>query len=105
MKGTVVATWVQTARNLWGKETTEHAMKKVGWEPDRLFTPTEDVEDAKPKAFAAELAGALGKTEDEIWMAIGQDNIGTFFRTYPAFFENINTDTRRKPMIRAFIGI
>ncbi len=90
MKGTVVATWVQTARNLWGKETTEHAMKKVGWEPDRLFTPTEDVEDAKPKAFAAELAGALGKTEDEIWMAIGQDNIGTFFRTYPAFFQKEN---------------
>jgi methyl-accepting chemotaxis protein len=90
LKGTVVATWVQTARNLWGKETTEHAMKKVGWEPDRLFTPTEDVEDAKPKAFAAELAGALGKTEDEIWMAIGQDNIGTFFRTYPAFFQKEN---------------
>ncbi len=90
MKGTVVATWVQTARNLWGKETTEHAMKKVGWEPDRLFTPTEDVEDAKPKAFAAELAVALGKTEDEIWMAIGQDNIGTFFRTYPAFFQKEN---------------
>ena len=90
MKGTVVATWVQTARNLWGKETAEQAMKKVGWEPDRLFTPTEDVEDAKPKAFAAELAGALGKTEDEIWMAIGQDNIGTFFRTYPAFFQKEN---------------
>ena len=59
LKGTVVATWVQTARNLWGKDTTEQAMKKVGWEPDRLFTPTEDVEDAKPKAFAAELAAAL----------------------------------------------
>ena len=90
MKGTVVATWVQTARNLWGKETTDHAMKKVGWEPDRLFTPTEDVEDAKPKAFAAELAAALEKTEDEIWMGIGQDNIGTFFRTYPAFFQKEN---------------
>ena len=65
-------------------------MKKVGWESDRLFTPTEDVEDAKPKAFAAELAAALEKTEDEIWMGIGQDNIGTFFRTYPAFFQKEN---------------
>ena len=90
MKGTVIATWVQTARNLWGKEITEQAMKKVGWESDRLFTPTEDVEDAKPKAFAAELAAALEKTEDEIWMGIGQDNIGTFFRTYPAFFQKEN---------------
>ena len=87
MKGTVVSTWVQTARSIWGKDITEQAMKKVGWEPERLFTPTEDVEDAKPKAFVAELAATLGKSADEIWMAIGKDNIGTFFRTYPAFFQ------------------
>ncbi|HWR29820.1 MAG TPA: heme NO-binding domain-containing protein [Negativicutes bacterium] len=90
MKGTVVATWVQTARNIWGNEITEKAMKRVGWEPERIFTPTEDVEDAKPKAFMAEIAAATGKTEDEIWMAMGKDNIKTFFRIYPAFFQKEN---------------
>lgn len=90
MKGTVVATWVQTARNIWGNEIAEKAMKRVGWEPERIFTPTEDVEDAKPKAFMAEIAAATGKTEDEIWMAMGKDNIKTFFRIYPAFFQKEN---------------
>ncbi len=90
MKGTVVATWIQTARSLWGNETTEQAMKKVGWQPDRLFSPTEDVDDAKPKNFIAEIASLTGKTQDEIWMAIGKDNISTFFKIYPAFFKKEN---------------
>lgn len=90
LKGTVVATWIQTARSLWGGEVTEQAMKKVGWPADRLFSPTEDVDDAKPKAFAAELAALTGKPQDEIWMAIGKDNINTFFKIYPAFFKKEN---------------
>ena len=65
MKGTVVATWIQTARSLWGTEVTEQAMKKVGWPHDRLFSPTEDVDDARPKAFAAELA-ALAIIPDDV---------------------------------------
>ena len=90
MKGTVVATWIQTARNVWGNEVTEQAMKKVGWQPDRLFSPTEDVDDAKPKNFVAEIAGLTGKTQDDIWLTIGKDNINTFFKIYPAFFKKEN---------------
>ena len=90
MKGTVVATWIQTARNVWGNEVTEQAMKKVGWQPDRLFSPTEDVDDAKPKNFVAEIASLTGKTQDDIWLTIGKDNINTFFKIYPAFFKKEN---------------
>lgn len=90
MKGTVVATWIQTARNVWGNEVTEQAMKKVGWPADRLFSPTEDVDDAKPKNFVAEIASLTGKPQDDIWMAIGKDNIQTFFKIYPAFFKKEN---------------
>ena len=86
MKGTVVATWVKTARKIWGKELAEQAMQRAGWPPDKLFLPTEDVEDAKPKSFAKELAALTGKSEDEIWLIIGKDNILTFFQVYPAFF-------------------
>ncbi len=90
MKGTVVATWIQTARNVWGNEVTEKAMKKVGWQPDRLFSPTEDVDDAKPKGFVAEISALTGKTQDDIWLTIGKDNINTFFKIYPAFFKKEN---------------
>ena len=90
MKGTVVATWIQTARNVWGNEVTEKAMKKVGWQPDRLFSPTEDVDDAKPKGFVAEISALTGKTQDDIWLTIGKDIINTFFKIYPAFFKKEN---------------
>ena len=46
MKGTVVATWIQTAKKLWGESTVHAVMEKNGWEANRLFLPLEDVDDA-----------------------------------------------------------
>ena len=31
-----------------------------------------------------------GKTQDDIWLTIGKDNINTFFKIYPAFFKKEN---------------
>lgn len=86
MKGTVVGTWVSTARKIWGEELTVQAMEHAGWPGDKIFLPTEEIEDSKPKSFAAFLAQKTDKPEDDIWLAIGKDNIVTFFNTYPAFF-------------------
>ncbi|WP_371364766.1 hypothetical protein SRRS_53460 [Sporomusa rhizae] len=86
MKGTVVGTWVNTARKVWGDSLTDEAMRHVGWEQDKMFLPTEDVDDAKPKAFVAYLAERTGKTQDEIWLNVGKDNVITFAQAYPAFF-------------------
>ncbi|WP_425059334.1 hypothetical protein SCACP_40180 [Sporomusa carbonis] len=86
MKGTVVGTWINTARKIWGEPLTAEAMEHVGWQADKMFLPTEEIEDAKPKAFAAYLAEKTGKSQDEIWLAIGKDNIQTFSQAYPAFF-------------------
>ncbi len=90
LKGTVVATWIKTAHKVWGKDIAEQAMKRVNWAPDKIFLPTEDVEDSKPKNFAKELAALTGKSEDEVWMTIGKDNVLTFFQAYPAFFRKEN---------------
>ena len=90
MKGTVVATWVATARKVWGDTQAEAAMTNAGWEPGKLFLPTEDVPDNEPRRFVTALAQALGKTEDDVWLTIGKDNIHTFFETYPAFFQQEN---------------
>lgn len=87
MKGTVVSTWMQTAQKVWGAELTAQAMQSVGWDKDRMFLPTEDIDDDKPVKVIAYLAKTLGKSTDEIWMAIGRDNIQTFFGVYPAFFQ------------------
>lgn len=90
MKGTVVGTWVSTSRKLWGDALTNKAMEHVGWQSDRIFLPTEEVPDEKPRKIAEYLAKETAKTADDIWLAIGQDNIYTFASAYPAFFYQEN---------------
>lgn len=90
MKGTVVGTWVSTSRKVWGEDLTVRAMEHVGWQGDRMFLPTEEIDDNEPKKFVAFLARQTGKTEDEIWLDIGKDNVITFFKSYPAFFKQEN---------------
>jgi hypothetical protein len=88
MKGTVVGTWVSTARKVWGDQLTGQAMEHAGWTEDKMFLPTEEVDDSDPKKFVSYLAQETGKSEDDIWLAIGKDNIVTFSQSYPAFFQH-----------------
>jgi methyl-accepting chemotaxis protein len=87
MKGTVVATWVSTSRNVWGQDLVNKAMESAGWAKDRIVGPTEDVEDNGVKKFITSLATSLGKSEDDIWLTIGKDNVRAFLAVYPAFFQ------------------
>ena len=86
MKGTIVGTWVKTANKIWGNELVEQAIKEVGWPADKIFLPTEDIVDEKPFGFAASIAIALGKSADDVWFAIGKDNITTFSRSLSCLF-------------------
>lgn len=90
MKGTIVATWLETAIKLWGDRLVADAVKKIGWQNDHLFLPTEDIEDKKPAQMVEHIARSTGKPAGEIWRAIGKDNIAAFFRVYPAFFQGKN---------------
>lgn len=90
IKGTVVATWVGTARNMWGTELVGKAMQSAGWAKDWIVGPTEDVEDNEVKKFIGTLATSSGKSEDEIWLTIGKDNVRAFLEAYPAFFQQEN---------------
>lgn len=90
MKGTIVATWVSTARKLWGDDALREVLREVGWAQDKLFLPTEDVPEDEPRRMVEALARRLGKSSGEIWRAIGKDNVETFFQVYPAFFAGKN---------------
>lgn len=90
MKGTVVATWVRTAINMWGAELIGKAMEHAGWAKNRIVLPTEDISDVEVKTFIDFLCKALGKSEDDIWLIIGRDNVKSFFGVYPAFFQQEN---------------
>lgn len=87
MKGTIVDTWLRTARKLWSGDTVDAVMRQIGWEPEKIFLPTEDVPDEVPRKMAELLADRLQISEAQVWQSIGRDNIKTFARFFPAFFQ------------------
>ena len=93
MKGTVVATWISTARQLWGNDVVNKSMKEMGWESDRLFMPLEDIDDPTVRGLMESLSRAAGITVKELWYEMGRDNIKSFHKAYPSFFANKNLYT------------
>lgn len=90
MKGTIVSAWVQTCKELYGEEITGEALSHFGMAPDRIFTPTEDIDDNIALGILEYIGDKLGKSSDEIWRNMGNHNIKTYTKVYPAFFRYKN---------------
>ncbi len=88
MKGTVVSSWVQSCRKLFGDEVVNNALKAHELPIDRVFTPLEDVADETAKGIVDYIGKALGKDHKEMWGVMGQQNIKTFSKNYPGFFRH-----------------
>ena len=93
MKGTVVATWMDTAQKLWDGTAVQESCREAGWAPGRIFTPLEDVPDSEIRTFVDALARHTGQTPDDVWYELGRDNVLTFAAVYPSFFEGKNIYT------------
>lgn len=90
MKGTIVSAWVKTCRVLYGDSITDEALEHFGLSPDKIFTPTEDIEDKIARGIVDYIAKSLGKTSDEVWRTMGNNNVVTYSKDYPAFFRYKN---------------
>jgi methyl-accepting chemotaxis protein len=88
MKGTVVATWMRTNRNMFGDSIVNEAMDYVGWGSDKIFSPIENVDDNEVKKIMAYIADREKMDIGVLWRKIGQDNIKSFSKDYPAFFQH-----------------
>lgn len=86
MKGTVVSTWVESCRKLFGDEIVEAALKANGIPENHVFTPFEDVKDTAAVGIVDWVGNKVGKNHKEIWFVMGTENIKTFSQTYPGFF-------------------
>ena len=93
MKGTVVATWIQTAKKLWGEDVVAAVMEQNGWPANRIFLPLEDVDDQTIKKFIELLNHKLNIPVAQLWYEIGRDNILSFSQAYPSFFKGKNLYT------------
>ncbi|MBU5313169.1 heme NO-binding domain-containing protein [Tissierella carlieri] len=90
MKGTIVSAWVQTCRKLYGENITNEALDYFNISPNKIFTPTEDIEDKVARGILDYIAKKLGKTSDEVWRTMGNHNVITYSKVYPAFFRYKN---------------
>lgn len=88
MKGTVVSSWVDSSRVLFGNTVVNEALKAFGFSSSYIFSPLEDVEDKKAIGIVEHIGNSVGKSKDEIWRTMGQENVKTFSKLYPGFFRH-----------------
>lgn len=88
MKGTVVATWVESSRKLFGNKVVEEALLHNKLATDHIFTPFEDVDDNKARGIVEHIGQLTGKSSKDIWFTMGEENIKTFSTNYPGFFRH-----------------
>lgn len=91
MKGTVVSVWMQTCRKLYGDSNVDTTMDFVGWGSDKVFSPAEDINDNHIKTFIDKMSSSQNITTEQLWRAIGKDNIYSFAKVYPVFFKHEST--------------
>ncbi len=88
MKGTVVSTWVESCRTLFGNDVVNKALAKFQLQPDIVFSPLQDVEDRVATGIVDQVGDMVGKNHQEIWRIMGEQNIKTFSKAYPGFFRH-----------------
>lgn len=88
MKGTVVSSWIESCRKLFGDKVVNQALEAHKLPVDRVFTPLEDVKDEIAVGIIDHIGNAVGKNHKEIWGTMGQENIKTFSKNYPGFFRH-----------------
>lgn len=87
MKGTVVNIWLNTISNLYGAKVKDAILTKEGWNPNKMITPLEEIEDAKILALMSAFAKNEGITTEELWKKLGQNNVASFYKWFPSYFD------------------
>lgn len=87
MKGTVVSTWLTSLKVLFNEEIVNKAVSNIGWEIDRIITPLEDIPDREIFSVFEYLSQQTGKSIDYIWKEVGKQNIYSFHKWFPSYFE------------------
>lgn len=87
MKGTVVSTWIKTMKEIYGENAVVATMREQGWDPERLIGPLDDIEDNAAQGLIESVAKKVGKTSAVVWREIGRNNIRTFHKWFPSYFE------------------
>lgn len=88
MKGTIVAAWMSSCKELYGKEIVFQSLEENGIPHTRVFSPLEDVDDSLCTRLMATIEKKAGANHSDMWRKIGNKNINTFFKIYSGFFNH-----------------
>lgn len=88
MKGTVVSSWMESCRQLFGDQVVNDALTNYQLSQDHIFSPLEDISDRTATGLVDYIGNSIGKSHQEIWQIMGEENIKTFSRNYPGFFRH-----------------
>lgn len=88
MKGTIVSTWMQSSRKLFGDNIVDRALESNNVSKDKIFSPLEDIEDNLAFKIIENIARASNKSLSQTWQIMGKENVRTFSKTYPGFFRH-----------------
>jgi methyl-accepting chemotaxis protein len=88
MKGTVVSSWMESCRQLFGDHVVNDALTSYQLAQDHIFSPLEDISDSTATGLVDYIGNNIGKSHQEIWQIMGEENIKTFSRNYPGFFRH-----------------
>jgi len=87
MKGSVVSIWLGTIENVWGQNVKVQAMDSVGWAADKMISPLDDIDDQTIFKVMGNVGGQVGLSTEEVWRVLGKNNILSFSKWFPSFFE------------------
>lgn len=87
MKGFVVNVWFQTWSKLFGADTVRKLREKHGLDPNKVYSPIEDLPDSVVIEISKDLASIKNISHDELWYKTGKENLKTFFEHYPEYFK------------------
>ena len=87
MKGTVVSIWLGTIEKIYGAEVKRKAMASVNWPIDKMISPLDDIVDKEIFSLVEEVGRITGKSYNDVWRTIGQNNVEAFYKWFPSYFE------------------
>ncbi len=87
MKGSVVSIWLGTIENVWGQNVKVEAMASVGWSADKMISPLDDIDDQTIFSVMNNVGSQVGVSKEEVWRTLGKNNIISFSKWFPSFFE------------------
>lgn len=87
MKGTIVSTWLSSLRDIFDDNAVDTALKSVNWDSTRIITPLEDIPDNEIFEIFNEVSKQTNISTNEIWRKVGRQNIYSFQKWFPSYFE------------------